>query len=337
MFAALDALPPDALLGITKLYKEDARASKIDLGVGVFKTPENLTPVLRAVKQAQTRILERETTKVYLPADGAPGFGEAVRTLIFGAAPADRIVMVQTPGGCGALRVGAELLVRSGARRILAGDPTWANHRPLLSAAGLAFESAPFYDAASGGVRFDAFQDAASRLGSGDALLVHGCCHNPTGADLSHEEIDAIVDLAGRRGFLLFIDLAYQGFGESLEADAYFARAALQRLPEALVAYSCSKNFGLYRERTGALAMVGQDAERATRAVAASGLPTRLAHVRAEPFDADRLVAHMGQDKKAEGGRLTFILARALGEAFVAKDVDPAAVRAFLVEEGARS
>lgn len=263
MFAALEALPPDALLGITRMFKDDARATKVDLGVGVFKTPENVTPVLRAVRTAQARIVERETTKVYLPADGAPGFGEAVRRLMFAEAPGARIAMLQTPGGCGALRVGAELLARAGAERILAGDPTWANHKPLLGAAGLKFESAPFYDPLSGGVRFGAFFEAASRLGARDVLLVHGCCHNPTGADLSRDEIDSIIDLAARRGFILFIDLAYQGFGESLEHDAYFARAALDRVPEALVAYSCSKNFGLYRERTGALAMIGADADRA--------------------------------------------------------------------------
>jgi aspartate/tyrosine/aromatic aminotransferase len=260
MFADLAALPPDALLGITRMFKEDARATKVDLGVGVFKTAANETPVLRAVKSAQARLVASEKTKVYLPPDGAPGFADAVRALIFGPkADAGRIGVVQTPGGCGALRVGADLLKRAGAERVLVTDPTWANHRPLLGAAGLSIEPASYYDRATGRLKIDDYLNAAGKLGPRDALLAHACCHNPAGVDLARDEIDAVVDIAAKRGFLLFIDMAYQGFGEGLDADAYFARAAAERLPEALVAYSCSKNFGLYRERAGALCVIGKD------------------------------------------------------------------------------
>lgn len=264
MFADLAALPPDALLGLTKLFNEDARAKKIDLGVGVFKTPDNRTPVLDAVNKAQRRLIERETTKVYLPPEGAPGFGDAIRRLVFSdSLAADRCAVVQTPGGCGALRVGAELLRRAGASGVSIGTPTWANHHPLLSAAGLKISMISYYDAKTGSVDFDAFYAAAAQLGASDALLLHGGCHNPTGADLSASQIDAIVDLAVEKGFLPFVDFAYHGFARGLEEDAYLVRRLAVRAPEFIVTYSCSKNFGLYRERTGALMLVGPTANRA--------------------------------------------------------------------------
>jgi aspartate/tyrosine/aromatic aminotransferase len=264
MFADLAALPPDALLGLTKLFNDDPRTRKIDLGVGVYRTPDNRTPVMEAVASAQRRLVDRETTKAYIAPEGAPGFGDALRELVFGPTLAvKRCAIVQTPGGCGALRVGAELLKRAGARSISIGAPTWANHYPLLSAAGLKIEMVPYYDEKAGRVDFGAFYDAASRLSESDALLLHGGCHNPTGADLSFEEIDAIIDLAAKRGFLPFVDFAYHGFALGLDDDAAMVRRMAQRLPEFLVSYSCSKHFGLYRERTGALITVGADAARA--------------------------------------------------------------------------
>lgn len=264
MFADLAALPPDALLGLTKLFNEDSRAKKIDLGVGVFKTPDNRTPVLDAVSKAQRRLIERETTKVYLPPEGAPGFGDAIRKLVFGSAlSADRCAVVQTPGGCGALRVGAELLKRADAAGVSIGAPTWANHHPLLSAAGLKISMIPYYDAKTGGVDFGAFFAAAAKLGPADALLLHGGCHNPTGADLDKAQIDAIVDLSVEKGFLPFVDFAYHGFSKGLDEDAYLVRRLAAHAPEFIVTYSCSKNFGLYRERTGALILVGPTADRA--------------------------------------------------------------------------
>lgn len=259
MFADLTPLPPDPLLGVTARFRADPRPEKIDLGVGVFRTRNGETPVMRAVAEAQRRLVAKETSKVYLPPESAPGFAPAIRELIFGAAEDPRIAVVQTPGGSGALRVAAELLKRAGATAIAIGTPTWANHAPLLGASGLTIRQIPYYDARSGGVDFAAFFDAASALGPKDALLLHAGCHNPTGADLSREEIDAVIDLAAERKFLPFVDCAYHGFAEGLEADAYMARAMARRLPELLLAYSCSKHFGLYRERTGAVAMLGAD------------------------------------------------------------------------------
>lgn len=264
MFADLAALPPDALLGLTKLFNDDPRARKIDLGVGVFRTPDNRTPVLAAVRAAQERLVARETTKVYISPEGAPGFGEAIRKLVLGDAIAsDRVAVVQTPGGCGALSVGALLLKRANAAGISIGAPTWANHSPLLSAAGLKISMLPYYDAKTGGIDFDAFYGAAARLGPTDALLLHGGCHNPTGADLGAGEIDAIVDLSAKNGFIPLVDFAYHGFASGLDEDAYLVRRLAARAEEFLVTYSCSKNFGLYRERAGALILVGKDKGRA--------------------------------------------------------------------------
>jgi aspartate/tyrosine/aromatic aminotransferase len=259
MFADLAALPPDPLLGVTARFRADARPEKLDLGVGVFRNRRNETPVMRAVAEAQARLVAAETSKVYLPPESAPGFAPAIRRLIFGETDDPRIAVVQTPGGSGALRVAAELLKRAGATAITIGTPTWANHGPLLGASGLPVRSIPYYDAKTGGVDFAGFFDAASKLGSKDALLLHAGCHNPTGADLSREEIDAIIDLAAEKKFLPFIDCAYHGFAEGLDEDVSIVRAMAKRLPELLVAYSCSKHFGLYRERTGAVAMVGAD------------------------------------------------------------------------------
>lgn len=259
MFADLAALPPDPLLGVTARFRADPRPDKIDLGVGVFRNRQGETPVMRAVAEAQKRLVAKETSKVYLPPESAPGFAPAIRKLIFGPDEDPRIAVVQTPGGSGALRVAAELLKRSGAGAITVGTPTWANHAPLLGANGLSIRQVPYYDARTGGVDFSGFFDAASTLGPKDALLIHAGCHNPTGADLSRKEVDAIIDLAAQKRFLPFIDFAYHGFADGLEDDAYIIRTMAKRLPELIVAYSCSKHFGLYRERTGAVAMLGVD------------------------------------------------------------------------------
>lgn len=267
MFSQLKLLPPDALLGITKAFAEDTRALKIDLGVGVFRDAENRTPVMKAVKAGERRLFENEATKTYTRPEGAPGFPEAIAHLLLGedheALRADRCATVQTVGGCGALRLGADLLRRAEMRAIYVGTPTWPNHKPLLSAAGHQIELIPYYDAAKHGINFPAFVAAIEQLGPKDALLLHGACHNPTGADLDRDQIDAIIECAERQGFLPIVDIAYHGFAESLDDDAYIAREMARRLPEIVISYSCSKNFGLYRERTGALLVIGKTAERA--------------------------------------------------------------------------
>ncbi|MEM8935559.1 MAG: amino acid aminotransferase [Pseudomonadota bacterium] len=270
MFSTLDTVPADPVLGLSAEFAADARAEKVNLGAGVFRTPDGRTPVMKAVEQAQRIIVENEATKVYLPQRGAPGFDTAIIDLLFGedrdAVEAGRVVGVQAPGGTGALRVGAGLLLRGGVENIALTDPTWPNHAPVMASAGLTVKKLPYYDTESNAVDFDAFAKAVSALGEKDALLLHGACHNPTGADLTDAQIDTIFDLALEKGFFVFIDTAYHGFGDGLEADAQIVRKAATRLPETIVAYSCSKNFGLYRERTGAVLTIGKTAEDAKTA-----------------------------------------------------------------------
>ena len=267
MFDAADLLPPDAILGLTKAFNDDPREAKIDLGVGVYRTIDGKTPIMKAVKEAESAVMAAEQTKAYTPPEGAAGFTTRILNLIFGEdSPGigeGRAAAVQAPGGCGALRLSAELLKRLGAKTISTGAPTWANHKPLMAAAGYDIKMLPFYDTAASEIDFDAYMAAVKKLGADDVLLIHGCCHNPTGADLSVEQIDALADVAKTQGFLPLIDVAYHGFARDLEADAYLVRAFSERLPEVLVTYSCSKNFGLYRERIGALVMVAKDADRA--------------------------------------------------------------------------
>ena len=270
MFADIDLLPPDPILGLSKTFAADARADKIDLGVGVYRDAHGQTPVLKAVKAAEAAYDAREASKSYLPPEGAPGFNEALGALVLGAAHptlADgRCRSVQTPGGCGALRLGAELLKRSGARAVHVGAPTWPNHKPLLEAAGLEVVMLPYYDTEKSAVDAEAFLSAIEKLGPRDVLLLHGACHNPTGADLSPAHLARITEAALQQGFLIFIDIAYHGFGDDLDTDVGFVRDMAERLPELMVSYSCSKNFGLYRERTGALFVVGENSARADAA-----------------------------------------------------------------------
>lgn len=267
MFEGLARLPDDSILSLSRLYAEDQRPAKIDLGVGVYKTPDNRTPVMEAVRLAETRLGERQSTKAYTPPEGPVGAAEAVTRLALGDRLVDelgeRVVAIMTPGGCGALRVGAELLKRGGGSDLFVGAPTWANHHPLLSAAGLTLNMIPYYDAPTARLLLDDHLAALSALGSRDAALFHGACHNPTGADLPPAAMAAIVDLVLQRGFFPFVDLAYHGLGKGLDEDASLARALAARTPTLFISYSCSKNFGLYRERAGALIMIAESAAKA--------------------------------------------------------------------------
>lgn len=266
MFEKTELLPPDPILGLSKIFREDTRAEKIDLGVGVYRTPEGQTPIMKAVQEGQKLVIEKEVTKAYTPADGAPGFTDNILKLLLGensvAYTEGHCSAVQTPGGCGALRVAGELIARGDVAGLTVGNPTWANHIPLLSSAGLSIHSIPYYDTAKSEIDFDAFMDGVRKLGPRDVLLVHGSCHNPTGADLSEDQVNQLIEVALERGFLPFIDTAYHGFAKGLEQDAWIVRQMIERLPEVLVSYSCSKNFGLYRERTGALIFKGSTVER---------------------------------------------------------------------------
>lgn len=267
MLETLDGLPPDPILGLMAAYREDPRPEKVDLGVGVYRDEHGETPILDCVRAAEQRRFESETTKAYIGPPGTPGFNLATQKLMFGATHAAvrerRIAGVQTPGGCGALRVAAELVRRARPETtIWVSDPTWANHVPLLGNAGLAIEPYPYYDRATHGLDADGMLAALDRVPAGDVVLLHGCCHNPSGVDLASAHWPEIAALANARGFTPFVDLAYQGLGDGLEPDAEGVRVLSEACPEVIVANSFSKNFGLYRERVGSLQVVSADTAR---------------------------------------------------------------------------
>lgn len=266
LFDSLKAQPADALLAIIGLVNADPRPEKMDLGVGVYKDAAGNTPILRAVKAAEKILLETQETKAYLGSEGDVRFVALIKEMAFGPERArdDRIVGLQTPGGCGALRLGAELIKATGSdARIFVGQPTWPNHTPLIGSAGVPFVDYPYYDKARKAVLFDRMLAALEEARAGDIVLVHGCCHNPTGADLSLDEWKALADTVSRRGLVPLVDLAYQGLGNGLEADAAGMRLVVDAADQALVAHSNDKNFGLYRERTGSLFVKGSNAEQA--------------------------------------------------------------------------
>jgi aspartate aminotransferase len=261
MFETLKALQPDPILGVIAAFRQDTSPRKVDLGVGVYKDEAGHTPIMSAVQKADALHRAEETSKTYVGPVGDVVFNAEIQRLILGddCVPArdNRVRTVQTPGGCGALRVAAELINRAkpGAA-IWVSDPTWANHVPLLGNAGLEIKTYPYYDPASQGLRFDAMCDALGRIGPGDLVLLHGCCHNPCGVDLSPTQWDVVTEIALRQGFTPFVDLAYLGLGIGLTEDAYGVRKLAASVPELVIASSCSKNFGLYRERVGAVSVI---------------------------------------------------------------------------------
>ena len=265
MFENLPAIAPDPILGLSAAFKQDTNPAKIDLGVGVYKDESGNTPILKSVAEAQTRLLASETSKVYITPQGVQGFIDGMLSLILGDASnviADgRVAAVQAPGGCGALRILAELLKRTKAdTKVWVSDPTWANHIPLIGNAGLELATYPYFDKSTASIRFDAMMECINtQVKAGDVVLLHGCCHNPTGADLTNEQWQQVALAANKIGFIPFIDVAYQGFGDSLDADAYGIRLVAESVPECLIAASCSKNFGLYRERVGLAAIISSN------------------------------------------------------------------------------
>ncbi len=264
MFDVLPQLPADPILGLSAAYREDSNPNKIDLGVGVYKDENGNTPILSAVAKAQTILLEKETSKTYITPQGVQGFIDGMLGLLLGAGhpalTADRVAAVQAPGGCGALRILAELVNRCKAgATVWVSDPTWANHIPLMSSAGLNIEKYAYFDKEAKGIKFDAMVEGLKQAKAGDVVLLHGCCHNPTGADLTKQQWHTVLEMAQNQGFTPFVDIAYQGFGDGLDDDAYGLRLLAENLPEMLIAASCSKNFGLYRERVGLAAIVTPD------------------------------------------------------------------------------
>ena len=249
-------------------FRADSSASKVDLGVGVYRDLSGNTPVLASVRSAEQAVLAGQTTKSYVAAAGREEFNRAVEEMVLGSAHRTRsdrrARTVQTPGGCGALRVGAELIrAAAPAAAVHVSDPTWGNHTPLLGGSGLRLERYPYYDAAAHRLRFEAMLEHLDRAPAGDVILIHACCHNPTGADLAPAQWQQVAELLVRRRLVPFLDLAYLGFAVDLDSDAAGVRLVAERVPEALVAVSFSKNLGLYRERVGALIAIGEDETRA--------------------------------------------------------------------------
>jgi aromatic-amino-acid transaminase len=256
LFGRLEEQKSDSLLQLIALCEADPREDKIDVGVGVYRDSAGGTPILRAVKKAERLLWERQETKAYLGSQGDADFTALVRAIVFGDAGAGdgRIVGLQTPGGCGALRLGADLVSKANKEaRIHVGQPTWPNHGPLIECAGPEMVPHPYYDPPSRRILFDEMMDSLGKARAGDLVLLHGCCHNPTGADLSADQWSEVAALVARRGLIPFVDLAYQGLGNGLEADVAGTRLVVEAAEEAIVAQSCDKNFGVYRERVGNL------------------------------------------------------------------------------------
>jgi aspartate/tyrosine/aromatic aminotransferase len=256
LLARLEEQSSDSLLALIALCNADPRPGKIDVGVGVYRDAAGNTPILRSVKAAEKILWETQETKAYLGSQGDARFVDLIKPIVFGenAAGDDRIVGVQTPGGCGALRLGAELIVRADPNaRIYVGTPTWPNHEPLIGEAGVEMVDYPYYARESRTISFDRMMDALGEARAGDLILLHGCCHNPTGADLDPGQWRAVAGLVAARGLIPYVDLAYQGLGNGLEADAQGTRLVVAAAEQALVAQSCDKNFGCYRDRLGSL------------------------------------------------------------------------------------
>lgn len=262
MFQSLQPLPADAILGLIAEHREDPRSQKIDLGVGVYRNAEGETPVLDAVKQAEQRVLDAQVTKAYLGTAGDPGFNTAMQALTFGSSEtAERVRTLQAPGGSGSLRVAASLILRARPDATLwVGDPTWANHVPLLGGAGLTLKTHPYYDTERHVIRLDAMLDALRSVPKGDMVLLHACCHNPSGLDPTEEQWREIAQVLVERDLVPFIDMAYQGFARDLDEDAFVIRHLAAQVPEMIVCSSCSKNFGLYRDRVGTLSIMAENA-----------------------------------------------------------------------------
>ncbi len=277
MWKSVQPAPPDSILGLTEEFRKDQNPQKVNLGVGVYKDDAGNTPVLRCVKAAEKQLLESQTTKSYLPISGDPGYAAAVQRLIFGAESdvitASRAATIHAPGGTGALRVGADLIHRfNNSAKVWVSSPTWANHNGIFGAAGFEISRYAYYDAESKGLDFDKMMADLENIPAGDVVVLHSCCHNPSGVDLDLEQWGRVAALAAVRGWIPFLDFAYQGFGDGVDED----RVAVERFADAgidfFVASSFSKNFGLYNERTGAITVVTPSREEA--AVAMSHLKT---------------------------------------------------------------
>ncbi|MDH4560729.1 amino acid aminotransferase [Pseudomonas sp. BN411] len=265
-FAKVGRVPGDPILGLMDAYRLDPNPAKLDLGVGVYKDARGLTPIPHAVKLAEQRLVDTETTKTYVGGHGDAAFGRLLLDLVLGTGnrleATGRAGATQTPGGTGALRLAAEFIAHNlPGRGVWLSDPTWPIHETIFAGAGIKVAHYPYVDATNR-LDVDAMLKALEQVPKGDVVLLHACCHNPTGFDLSQDDWRKVLEVVKARELLPLIDFAYQGFGDGLEQDAWALRLFAEALPELLVTSSCSKNFGLYRERTGALIVCAADAEK---------------------------------------------------------------------------
>ena len=263
MFESLQPVAADAILGLIAEHKADPRPEKVDLGVGVYRSAAGETPVLRAVKKAEHHLVGTQASKAYIGTAGDPEFNAAMQQLAFAdAVDAARLVTIQTPGGSGSLRVAAGLILGAAPdATVWVSEPTWANHTPLLAGAGLNLETYPYYDSQTHTIRLDEMLESLGNAANGDVVLLHACCHNPSGLDPDEEQWRAIAEVMVERQLVPFIDMAYQGFARGLDEDAYGVRYLAAQVPEMVVSTSCSKNFGLYRDRVGTLSLLSRDAK----------------------------------------------------------------------------
>jgi aromatic-amino-acid transaminase len=272
ILSGVEMAPRDPILGVTEAYNADTNPAKVNLGVGVYYDDRGKVPVLECVRRAEQSLAASPLPKNYLPIDGMPAYHRAVQEVLFGAdSPLlrdKRVVTVQTIGGTGGLKVGADFLRRLNRDAgIWISDPSWENHQQLFDFAGFKVQAYPYYDPATHGVRFDAMMDTLKKLPAGDIVVLHGCCHNPTGVDLSTDQWRQVIEVVNQRGLVPFVDIAYQGFADGLDADAGAARRFAQACPVVFVGSSFSKSLSLYGERVGALSVVTQSADEATRAL----------------------------------------------------------------------
>ena len=270
VLAAIQMAPRDPILGVTETFNADRNPDKVNLGVGVYYDDNGKVPLLECVRLAEIRLAEKSTPRSYLPIDGLPAYDKAVRELVFGvdsnAVKEDRVVTVQALGGTGGLKVGADFLRRFAPHaQVWISDPSWENHRALFESAGFAVNTYPYYDAASHGVKFEAMAQALKALPPGAIVVLHACCHNPTGVDLSDEQWATVVDTVVAGGLIPFVDIAYQGFGDGIEADGKVVRRFAAAGIPVFVSNSFSKSFSLYGERVGSLSVVASSHEEAAR------------------------------------------------------------------------
>ena len=291
--ADLEPVAEDPLIGLIALVNADPRPDKIDVGVGVFRDGAGNTPILKVMKEAEQRLVDTQVTKAYLGSSGDKRFAELLRPVLLGEHAGDeRIFGVQTPGGCGALRLGFELIATANpGARVLVGTPTWPNHPPIISAVRLGRVDYPYYERGQGAIRFEDMLEALSRGAPGDVALLHGCCHNPTGADLNPIQWAEVADVCRERGLIPLVDIAYQGFGQGLDEDAAGLRGILSQCDEVIIAQSCDKNFSVYRDRVGCLFV---------KTGAASTTATAMGHV----FQRAREMWSMPPDHGAAAARI---------------------------------